>query len=202
MQARRSNSDRSQETREALIAAARVLFCEKGFGGTGTPELAERAGLTRGALYHHYKDKLAVFQAVVEAEAAEVAREIEENTVEAETPVQALLQGAKAYFRAMQQAGRLRLLLVEGPAVLGLEAMRRIDLETGGLELRRGLEAAFGDTVPPETIAIYADLVSAMFDRAALAIGASGAAQAYEKAIEGVLVSLVNQGPDDPTGRD
>ena len=76
MQERRSNSNRSQETCSALLGVARRLFIEKGYAATGTPEVVEQAGVTRGALYHHFKDKQALFQAVAEAEAAQIAREI------------------------------------------------------------------------------------------------------------------------------
>ena len=70
---RRSNQDRTLRTRAALIAAARRLFVAKGYADTGTPELVAEAGVTRGALYHHFVDKQALFGGVVEAENAEAA---------------------------------------------------------------------------------------------------------------------------------
>lgn len=193
MQGRRSNTDRSQETRGILIAAARTLFCEKGYAATGTPEVVEKAGVTRGALYHHFKDKQALFRAVVEAEASLIAEEIEGSAVSATTPLEALLHGAKAYFHAMRQPGRVRLLLLEGPAVLGPEEMRRIDLETGGRELRYGIKGALGANALSVEIDAYADLLSAMFDRAALACDAQADSKAYENAIAALLSILVRE---------
>ena len=102
MQTRRSNADRRQETRGSLLTAARILFLENGYAATATPELVERAGVTRGALYHHFKDKLAAFQGVVEQEAADVAAEIARGSADAKSSLDALLKGAHAYFMAMR----------------------------------------------------------------------------------------------------
>lgn len=193
MQERRSNTDRTRDTRAALVAAARALFLEKGFAATGTPEIAESAGMTRGALYHHYRDKQDILRAVIEAEATGIAAEIEAGATEALTPVDALLAGARSYFRAMRAPGRTRLMLLEGPAVLGSAEMRRIDMETGGQSLRQGLEAAHGPGLSPTDLDARADLLSAMFDRAALAIEAGGDGAIYEETLAGLLSALVGK---------
>lgn len=193
MQERRSHADRATETRAALIRAARELFLEKGYAATSTPELADRAGLTRGALYHHYADKQDLFRAVIEAEAQSIAREIDSGTANAPSPVDALIAGSLGYFRAMQAPGRARLMLIEGPAVLGPAEMRRIDLETGGQALRDGLVDAIGPDLGRDEIEARADLVSAMFDRASLALGAGGDSCIYEKAVADLLRMLVRK---------
>lgn len=191
MQQRRSNADRRKETRGALLAAARALFLAKGYAATGTPEVAEGAGVTRGALYHHFRDKEALFRAVVEAEAADVAAEIGAGASGAGTPLEALRDGGRAYFAAMREPGRVRLMLVEGPAVLGPAVMRGIDLATGGRELRRGIEEALGPGAPAARAATLADLVSAVFDRAALASDSGADAAAYEEAVAALVEILV-----------
>lgn len=191
MQIRRSNADRRQETRGSLLTAARVLFLENGYAATATPELVERAGVTRGALYHHFKDKLAVFQGVVEQEAADVAAEIARGSVNAKSPLDALLKGAHAYFMAMRVPGRVRLLLLDGPAVLGPKEMRRIDLEAGGHELRAGIRDAVGARLDPAQVNALGDLVSAMFDRAALACEADHETRTYEEALVRLLTALL-----------
>lgn len=195
MQVRRSNVERTQDTRLALIAAGRALFVERGFQGTSTPEVVARAGVTRGALYHHFADKQALFRAVLEAEGAAVAREIEQGARGSEDALETLRLGAKAYFKAMSDPGRARLMLVEGPAALGPQEMRGIDLQTGGRELRIGLAEATAGGISKSEIEARADLISAMFDRAVLAHVSGSSRAAYESALDAVLVAVVSAQP-------
>jgi AcrR family transcriptional regulator len=195
MQGRRSNTERTQETRQALLVAGRALFVERGFQGTGTPEVVARAGVTRGALYHHFANKLALFRAVLEAEGAAVAREIEQGARGSDDALETLRRGAKAYFKAMSDPGRARLMLVEGPAALGPQEMRKIDLQTGGRELRIGLAEATAGGISKADIDARADLISAMFDRAVLARVSGSSRAAYERALDSVLVAVVSTQP-------
>lgn len=180
----RTNRERSEATRAALLGAARTLFIEKGYGGTSTPEVVAQAKVTRGALYHHFADKTALFRAVIEAEAQAVAAEIDGTTEDSTSPAEALTLGTKAYFRAMAAAGRARLLLIEGPAVLGPQDMARIDRTTGGEALRAGLDAALAHLrLSAPVLTALAHVLSAAFDRAALAIAQGEPASPYEASI-------------------
>ena len=106
----------------------------------------------------------------------------------------AIQEGAQAYFEAMRSPGRVRLLLLDGPAVLGAQTMRRIDLETGGQELRRGLAGALGDAPSIARIEALADLVSAMFDRAVMACDVGADPRVYQDTIDQLLAILVDRG--------
>lgn len=167
----RTNAQRSAETRRSLLVAARSLFIERGFVSASTPALVERAGLTRGALYHHFKDKSEVLQAVLEEEARQVAEEIESAAPANASPVEALRAGSIAYLNAMAVPGRTRLLLIEGPAALGTAKMTAIDEGNAAASLREGLE----DAMPGRDVAALTNLLSASFDRAALDIDGGGA---------------------------
>src|SRR5262245_23729049 len=85
----RSNQERTETTRGALIEAARKLFIEKGYAHTATPDVVAAAGVTRGALYHHFQDKQALFKAVVEQEAARVAAAIERGSPQSGSAMEA-----------------------------------------------------------------------------------------------------------------
>jgi AcrR family transcriptional regulator len=187
----RSNKERTEATRLALIEAARRLFVEKGYAETATPDIVAEAGVTRGALYHHFEDKKALFRATLEREAGAVAGHIERVSRPTVSPRAALLSGASAYFDAMAEPGRTRLLLLEAPAVLGLEGAGRIDRENAEDTLKTGLSDLLGPDVPAGRLQALTDLLSAAFDRAAVAIEAGADRKAYEDAIACLLDGLV-----------
>lgn len=146
----RSNKERTEATRLALIEAARRLFVEKGYAETATPDIVAEAGVTRGALYHHFEDKRALFRATLEREAQAVAARIETVSTASGTPREALLSGAGAYFDAMAEPGRTRLLLLEAPAVIGFEAMGAIERDNAEDTLKTGLSDLLGPDVELE----------------------------------------------------
>lgn len=187
----RSNKERTEATRLALIEAARRLFVEKGYAETATPDIVAEAGVTRGALYHHFEDKKALFRATLEREGQAVAEHIESISVPAGSPREALLLGASAYFDAMAVPGRTRLLLLEAPAVLGFEGAGAIDRENAEGTLEAGLSALLGPDADAGKLAALTGLLSAAFDRAAIAIETGSDRKAYEGAIADLIDGLV-----------
>jgi AcrR family transcriptional regulator len=196
---RRSNRERTEVTRGDLVTAARKLFTERSYAETSTPDIATAAGVTRGALYHHFEDKQALFRAVVEHEALAVSEEIERATPPALPVRRALLAGADAYLTAMAVSGRTRLLLLDGPAVLGRTEMDAIDLRHAGRTLREGLAEAMREGVLAKApLDALTGLLSAAFDRAALAIDAGASAADYRGAIVALIEGLFTATP--PSG--
>jgi AcrR family transcriptional regulator len=188
---RRSNRERTEATRTALIEAARRLFIDKGYAETATPDIVAAAGVTRGALYHHFSDKQALFRAVVEQEAAAVAAEIERASPETLTATEALLSGGDAYLEAMREPGRTRLLLLDGPAVLGRAEMDAIDNRHGNRTLREGLAAAMqAREIRRAPLGPLTALLAAAFDRAALAIESGADQQAFRAALHALIEGL------------
>jgi AcrR family transcriptional regulator len=188
VESRRTNKERSLSTRAALIAAARGLFVERGFAATGTPEIVAAAGVTRGALYHHFADKDALFKAVVLAEAEAVAAAIRSADFSGLSPMDALIRGGSAFLAAMQLPGRTRLMLIDAPAVLPRPVLDEIDALTGGATLVEGLAAALPSDAPIDELAA---LLSAAFDRAALAIDAGQDPAQWRVALAALMVGLV-----------
>jgi AcrR family transcriptional regulator len=181
---RTPNSDRSAAMRARLMDAARALFVERGYAETSTPEVVRAAGVTRGALYHHFADKLALFDAVVAAEAEALTLEIERASEAASAD--SLGAGTSAFFDAMAEPGRARLLLVDGPAVLGRERMDDIDAGHGRRSLRAGLAATRPD-LSPETLDAMSAVLSAAFDRAALDIAEGANDAPYLEALMALM---------------
>lgn len=189
---RRTNAARSEATRAALLAAARSKFIEKGYAETSTPEIVRAAEITRGALYHHFKDKADLFRAVLHAEYTAVAAEIDEATAgDVTDPVAALRSGARAYMDAMQSPGRVSLMLRDGPAVLDRAILDQIDAETSTNTLRLGLQAGMeAGVLRPLPLEPLTAQLSALFDRAALAVAAGERTEAHLQVIDAILDAL------------
>ncbi|QWV10945.1 TetR/AcrR family transcriptional regulator; helix-turn-helix transcriptional regulator [Ruegeria pomeroyi] len=173
--------------RARLIAAARALFVDKGYAETSTPEIVRAAEVTRGALYHHFADKADLFRAVVEAEAEALVSRIDAEAVDAGAG--GMEAGSAAFFRAMAEPGRARLLLIDGPAVLGPDEMSRIDAGGGRASLRAGLDLVVSGVGEAEMQALT-EVVSAAFDRAALAIAQGAEPAPFEQAMARLVAGL------------
>src|SRR5947207_3465048 len=125
-------ADQSQATREALIAAAHGLFAEKGFVGVATEEIVRAAGVTRGALYHHFDGKRELFAAVYEDVERQLVERIATSAMASEgDPMEALQAGAQAFLEACEDPAVQRIALLDAPSVLGWERWREIGLRFG-----------------------------------------------------------------------
>ncbi|MGE0500020.1 MAG: TetR/AcrR family transcriptional regulator [Rhizobiaceae bacterium] len=190
--ARRTNRERTEATTAHLVESARKLFVEKGYAETATPDIVAAAGVTRGALYHHFADKQDLFRAVVEREAAAVAAAIEGATPGDLPAREALLAGGDAFLSAMSDPARVRLLLVDGPAILGRDGIDAIDARHATRSLKDGLAAAMEAgamrRVPHDALAA---LLSSAWDRAALDIAQGADASDYREAIAELLDGLM-----------
>src|SRR5919202_4099086 len=117
---------RSRAMRERLLAHARDLFAERGYAAVGTEEIVRAAGVTRGALYHQFRDKAALFEAVVEAVEAETTAAIAAQAAAAQDPLQALRLGGRAFLAICADPRVERILMLDAPGVLGSERWREI----------------------------------------------------------------------------
>jgi AcrR family transcriptional regulator len=139
------------DTRQALLAAARDLFAERGYAATGTEEIVARARVTRGALYHHFRDKTALFKAVMEQVALEVAEKLVDSELarageqDADAWTQ-IREGFDAFLDLCVSTDEFqRIVLVEGPAVLGHDAWDALVEQHGYSLLAAWLEKAVQD---------------------------------------------------------
>ncbi|MET7422987.1 TetR/AcrR family transcriptional regulator [Dactylosporangium sp. NPDC005555] len=130
---RRTQEQRSEATRAALIQAARPLFAESGFAGVGTEAIVRAAGVTRGAMYHQFADKTDLFAAVFELVETDMTRRID-DTVGASgltDPIALMRLGAGVWLDACAEPEVQRIVLIEAPSVLGWARWREISLRHG-----------------------------------------------------------------------
>jgi AcrR family transcriptional regulator len=126
--ARRTQADRSAATRDALVAAARRLFAAQGFAEVPTDTIVAAAGVTRGALYHQFADKTALFDAVLEAVEADIARRLAAAAADAgiSDPVEALRHAVRTWLDICVEPEIHRIALIDGPSVLGWTRWREV----------------------------------------------------------------------------
>jgi AcrR family transcriptional regulator len=120
-------AERSEATRAALVTAARRLFAERGYAGVGTEEIVRDAGVTRGALYHHFDGKQTLLEAVYEQIEAELTEKIASGALSGGSdPIAALQAGGEMFLDACLEPEVQRIVLLDAPAVLGWERWREI----------------------------------------------------------------------------
>jgi AcrR family transcriptional regulator len=126
--ARRTQADRSAATRDALIAAARRLFAAQGFAEVPADAIVAEAGVTRGALYHQFADKTALFDATLEAVEADIARRLADDVAAAgiSDPVEALRHAVGTWLEICVEPEIHRVALIDGPSVLGWARWREV----------------------------------------------------------------------------
>ncbi len=152
----RTQAERTESTRRALITAGRTLFAAKGFAAVATTELATAAGVSRGAMYHQFADKSALFAAVVEQIELEVMDRIAAGAGTSSDVGRMLLQAADVWFDACLEPEIQQIVLLDGPVVLGWEAFRAVTLRYGaGLTealLRAGMDDGSIVDLPVEVL--------------------------------------------------
>src|SRR6202142_403368 len=126
--ARRTQADRSAATRDALVAAARRRFAAQGFAEVPADAIVAEAGVTRGALYHQFTDKTALFGAALEAVEADIARRLADEVAAAgiSDPVEALRYAVRKWLEICVEPEIHRIALIDGPSVLGWAHWREV----------------------------------------------------------------------------
>ncbi len=115
----RARTEMIEETRARLIASAREAFATQGYANTSMDDFTARAGLTRGALYHHFGDKKGVLAAVVAQLDSEMDARLQHITEQAQDPWRGFCDRCQAYLRMAQEGEIQRIVLQDAPAVLG-----------------------------------------------------------------------------------
>jgi AcrR family transcriptional regulator len=170
---RRTQAERTEATRRALLDAARELFAEKGFADTGTEEIVRAAGVTRGALYHHFRDKTDLLHALVEELESETTSKVMEAAARA-GPLgtwEHLLAGCEAFLDECLDPAVRRIILIDAPSALGWERWREIQSRHALWLVQTALQAAMdAGLIAPQPIEPLSHLFLGGLTEAALAM--------------------------------
>jgi AcrR family transcriptional regulator len=190
---RRSQQERSRSTRAALVGTGRRLFAERGYAQVPAEEIVAAAGVTRGALYHHFADKQDLFRAVYEELEGELTAEIRAAIAAAPDLPTGMALGLGRFLDVCQRAEVARIALTDAPAVLGWDAWREIEARHGLGVITELLRAAAGEgLVVPGAIPVLAQLVLSAVIEAALLIGHAADRDAARPDAEQALLALLS----------
>jgi AcrR family transcriptional regulator len=176
MNVKRTQAERSEATRDALIEAARPLFAERGYAAVGTEEIVRAAGVSRGALYHHFGGKRDLFEAVYERIEVELAQRIAGGALDAgaSEPLEAMRAGAEMFLQAATEPEAQRIVLLDGPAVLGWDRWREIAAEHGLGLIEATLQAAIeAGAIAEQPVRPLAHVLMGALDEAAMLVARS-----------------------------
>jgi AcrR family transcriptional regulator len=168
----RTKAQQREETTAALIAAARGLFAQRGYAAVGTEEIARQAGVTRGALYHHFRrGKEELFQAVLVQVSAETMLTVANRASQTEDAWEELVSGIDAFLDVCTTRDVQQIVLIDGPSVLGWDVWRAIDADHGLGLLESAVQAAMDDgKLLPGSARAVAQVLLGALDEAAMVV--------------------------------
>jgi len=187
--------ERRTETRAAIVGAARRLFGERGFAQTTIDDIARAARVAKGAVYHHFETKEALFDAVSVETSGELVAAVDRAARHEKDALAAMAAGTRAYFAICATGPIGQIILRDGPAVLGWKRWRAIDSEHFGGRISRGLTIAIEQgLIARQPVEPLAHLLLGALTEAAVACAArpdiAKAGAEYARAFRGLLDAL------------
>lgn len=190
---RQSKKLQRESTIARLLAIARARFSELGYAQVSGEDLVREAGLTRGALYHHFGNKEGLFRAVLEEVQQDVAAQVLAAANAEHSAEEQLFAGCRAYLRAAQKPDVQRILLVEAPAVVGWAVWRESDSRHSMRLLREGLEAlAAHGMLGSGNVEALTHMLSGAMNELALWVAQSGKPSLSLKRAEQTLMAMLH----------
>lgn len=169
----RTNAERSRATTEQLVSVAREMFAADGYDATFLDAVVQRAGVTKGALYHHFNGKRNLFEAVYAAEQSSIEQTVYEVAGGITDSWEAFCAGCEAFFAAALDSG-FQQILIDAPAVLGWSQMRAIEDRHLMAMLKLGLTRAINDGhIKPRSVEPLAHQIHGAMCEAAMVIARS-----------------------------
>ena len=187
-----SRVQQAAATREALLDAAEDLFAARGYADVGTEEIVRAARVTRGALYHHFADKRALFRAVHERREQELVESIGERIGGIADPWELIVVGLRAFLDACTDPATIRIGFVDAPVVLGWTEWRAVDARYGLGLVEAALDNAMAAGVlRRQPVRPLAHLLLGALSEAALLIANAEDHAAARCEVEPPLIGLV-----------
>jgi AcrR family transcriptional regulator len=192
---RRTQAERTAATRALLMDAGRKLFADKGFSEVSTQAIVAEAGVTRGALYHQFDDKAALFAAVYEEVerdlVADIAQQIADN--QPADPLEAMRLGARLFLERCSAPDVQRIVLIDAPAVLGWDRWRAVGVKYGLGVIEAMLAHAIAEgAIPEQPLRPTAHVLLGALDEAALFVSRASDPDHAREQMDAVCERLIS----------
>ena len=163
-------AERAQATRDQLIDVATRLFAERGYEGTSIEAVLTEAGVSRGALYHHFRSKEALLEAVYASAQVRVAQEVVAEAMTASTPLERLRVGTRAWLERVRDPVIRQITLIDAPSVLGWQKWREIDEAHFLGSVRSAIAEIAGESAASQRVDILAHVFIGALGEVAMVI--------------------------------
>lgn len=165
-----TQAERRAATRGRLVAAGTLLFSTKGYDATTTAEILAEAGVSRGAMYHHFETKAEVFEAVFTDVSDRAIHRSTAGREHRDSPFEDLIVACLAWLDEVRAPEVATILLDQGPQVLGWERARELESRTSLALMKAALtRAAAAGEIEVRSVDLTARLLNAVLAEAALA---------------------------------
>jgi len=195
-----TQTERRHATVAAIEMAAKALFEAHGFSATTIDAIVGKAGVAKGAFYHHFASKEAIFERVLDSTLKSLAREVMASARPEDSPTDRLVRGLRVYMQTCGRPGTRQVVLVDGPATLGWAKWRRLDEKHFGSMTQHTVMAALGPHARPAEVLALTTLISGAFAEAALASAAGTDPRLSSRHLADAMTLLLT-GLRTPTGQ-
>jgi AcrR family transcriptional regulator len=168
-----NQAQRRAATIDSIVGAARELFIARGFAATSIDDIASRAGVAKGAVYHHFESKEQIFQRVFEQMTGALAFEVATTAAAGKSTLDRFKRGTLKYLTSIAGDKFRQVLLIDGPAVLGWEKWREIDTRYFGSVMKSPMERTAHARVSAREMAAIGSLIAGAVSEAALVCATS-----------------------------
>jgi AcrR family transcriptional regulator len=193
MHVKQTRAEQGEATRAALIATARGLFAERGFSGVAAEEIVRAAGVTRGALYHHFDGKAGLFRAVFEQIEGELAERFASEALARSDPWDAMVAGLELFLEVCREPEVRQIALIDAPSVLGWAAWREVESTYSLGIIRLGLQNLIDAGITrPQPIDPLAHAILGMLTEAGLYVAGADDTEAARDDMAEVLRGMLD----------
>jgi AcrR family transcriptional regulator len=188
-----TQAERTEATRGRLVTTARRLFAQQGFAATSTEEILEAASVSRGAMYHHFSSKTELFQAVFEAVEDDLTAQVIAAAINETDPARQLACGFAAFLDQCRRADVQRIVMLEGPTVLGWDTWHELDERYAFGSLKAVLaSAAEQGRLAPESVDPWAHLLLGAIMQAGMVVARADDPDEAKRAMTATFEKIIS----------